>query len=186
VTSGRPTGGGAGWQCIWANNGSNWGVNCNHSGGGIKSYPNSEKWLNKNTNNTPWCGTWVSVSHPGWGAYNTSFDVWANNKQYEVMVWLNTYNVSPIGSPQYWNQNIGGHTWNVWRGWNGSIDVFSFVRTSNMNEGNIDHKALWNWAQSKGWWNNPYVQNIQFGFEITNTGGTNQGFTCNGRSDWNG
>ena len=41
-------GSGAGWQCIWANNGSNWGVSANHgAGGGIKSYPNSTKWLNK-------------------------------------------------------------------------------------------------------------------------------------------
>jgi hypothetical protein len=179
---------GAGWQCIWANNGKNWGVSCNHgTSGGIKSYPNSEKWLNKTTNNTPWCGTWISVNRPNYGAYNTAFDVWANNKQYEIMIWVNKVGaIAPIGSQKYSNQSIGGHTWNVWRGWNGSIDVFSFVRTSNMDEGNIDHKAIWNWAQSKGWWNNPYVQNIQFGFEITNTGGSNASFTQNGRSDWNG
>jgi hypothetical protein len=180
-------GSGAGWQCIWANNGSNWGVSCQHNGGGIKSYPNSEKWLNKTTNNTPWCGTWYSVSVPNSGAHTSTFDVWANNNRYEIMMWMTkTGAIGPIGSLQYSNQSIGGHNWNVYRGWNGSIEVFSFVRTSNLTSGNVDHKAVWNWLQSRGWWNNPTINNLQFGFEITNTNNTPQGFVCNGRSDWNG
>jgi len=181
-------GGGAGWQCIWANNGSNWGITCNHgSSGGIKSYPNSTKWLNKNTNNTPYCGTWFSVSRPGNGAYTTTFDVWGNGERYEIMMWMNKVGaVGPIGSQQYSNQSIGGHSWNVYRGWNGSIEVFSFVRTGNTNSANVDHKAIWNWLQSRGWWNNPYIGKIQLGFEITNTSNSNAAFTCNGRSDWNG
>ena len=60
------------------------------------------------------------------------------------------------------------------------------MRTSNTNSGNVDHKAIWNWLQNRGWWNNPYMQQIQFGFEITNTGGQNHSFVVNGRSDWNG
>ena len=180
-------GSGAGSQCIYANNGANWWVTCNHgSSGGIKSYPNNTKTLNKTTNNTPWCGTWFQVT-PGSGAYCTAFDVWGNGQQYEIMMWMNKSGaVGPIGSQQYSNQSIGGHTWNVYKGMNGSINVFSFVRTSNTNSANVDHKAIWNWVQSKGWWNNPTIGKIQFGFEITNTGGASRTFTCNGRSDWNG
>jgi hypothetical protein len=180
-------GSGAGWQSIWANSGTNWGVSCNHSGGGIKSYPNNEKWLNKTTGSTSYCGTYFNVSRPSTGAYSSTFDVWANNKRYEVMMWMTkSGSIGAIGSLQASNQSIGGHTWNVYRGWNGSIEVFSFIRTSSLNSGNVDHKAIWNWLQSRGWWNNPTVNNLQFGFEITNTGGTNQSFTCNSRSDWNG
>jgi hypothetical protein len=181
-------GSGAGWQCIWANNGQNWGVTCNHgNSGGIKSYPNSTKWLNKTTNNTPWCGTWFSVTRPSNGAYTTTFDVWGNGTQYEVMMWMNKVGaVGPIGSLQASNQNIGGHTWNVYRGSHSGIQVYSFVRTSNTNSANVDHKAIWNWLQSRGWWNNPTINQIQFGFEITNTANSNAAFTCNGRSDWNG
>jgi hypothetical protein len=179
-------GSGAGWQTIWANNGTNWGVTCQHSGGGIKSYPNNEKWLNKTTNNTPWCGTWFDVT-PGSGAFSSTFDVWGNGQQYEIMMWMNKQGaIGPIGSLQASNQSIGGHTWNVYKGPNGSITVFSFVRTSNINSANVDHKAIWNYIQGKGWWNNPTINNIQFGFEITNTNNTTQNFTCNGRSDWNG
>jgi hypothetical protein len=181
-------GSGACWQCIWANNGSNWGVTANHgSGGGIKSYPNSTKWLNKNTNNTPWAGTWFSVSVPSSGAYTTTFDVWGNGTQYEVMLWMNKRGaIGPIGSLQASNQSIGGHVWNVYRGSHSGIQVYSFVRTSNTNSGNVDHKAIWNWLQSRGWWNNPYMNQIQFGFEITNTGNQNHSYVVNGRSDWNG
>jgi hypothetical protein len=50
----------------------------------------------------------------------------------------------------------------------------------------VDHKAIWNWLQSRGWWNNPYMNQIQFGFEITNTGNQNHSYVVNGRSDWNG
>lgn len=181
-------GSGAGWQCIWANNGSNWGVTCNHgSSGGIKSYPNNSKTLNKTTNNTPWCGSWFSVTRPSNGAYTTTFDVWGNGTQYEIMMWMNKVGaVGPIGSLQASNQNIGGHTWNVYRGSHSGIQVYSFVRTSNTNSANVDHKAIWNWVQNRGWWNNPTIGQIQFGFEITNTSNSNAAFTCNGRSDWNG
>jgi hypothetical protein len=178
----------AGWQCIWANNGSNWGVSCDHgSSGGIKSYPNSEKWINKTVNNTPWAGTWFSVNRPNTGAYTSTFDVWADNNRYEIMMWMNKQGaIGPIGSMQYSNQSIGGHNWDVYKGWNGSIEVFSFVRTSNTNSDNVDHKAIWSWLQNRGWWGNPTINNLQFGFEITNTNGSSQGFSCNGRSDWNG
>ncbi|HEY4761046.1 MAG TPA: hypothetical protein VIH42_10745 [Thermoguttaceae bacterium] len=178
-------GSGAGWQCIWANNGSNWGVTCNHgSSGGVKSYPNSAKWVNRNANSVSTARTTFSVNRPGSGAYTTTFDVWGNGSAYEIMLWMNKQGaVGPIGSQQYSNQSIGGHTWNVYRGYNGSIQVFSFVRTSNTNSGTVDHKAIWNWLQSRGWWNNPYMNQVQFGFEITNTANQNAAFTCNSRSD---
>jgi hypothetical protein len=181
-------GSGAGWQCIWANSGANWGVSCNHgSSGGIKSYPNSSKSLNKTTNNTSYCGTWVGVARPSAGAYTCAFDVWGNNNSYEVMMWINKQgSVGPIGSLQASNQSIGGHTWNVYRGSHSGITVFSFVRTSNTNSGSFNHKAIWTWLQNRGWWNNPTIGQIQFGFEITNTGGSSRSFTCTGRSDWNG
>jgi hypothetical protein len=103
------------------------------------------------------------------------------------MMWMNKVGaVGPIGSQQASNQNIGGHTWNVYRGSHSGIQVYSFVRTSNTNSANVDHKAIWNWIQARGWWNNPTINQIQFGFEITNTSNSNAAFTVNGRSDWNG
>jgi hypothetical protein len=175
-----------GWQCIWANNGANWGVSCNHgSSGGIKSYPHNAKYYGRSTSSLSYIGTWFSVNRPSTGAYCTAFDIWANGSQHEVMLWMNKQGaVGPIGSLKYSNVSVGGHTWNVYRGNNGSINVMSFIRTSNSNSGNVDHKAIFNWIQARGWWNNPTIGDVQFGFEITNTSNSTQNFTCNGRSDW--
>jgi hypothetical protein len=174
-----------GWQCIWANTGSHWRVSCNHgTSGGIKSYPNSNRDLNRSANNVSSCRTTFNVSRHSNGAFTTTFDVWGNGSDYEIMLWMNKVGaVGPIGSLQASNQTIGGHTWNVYKGTNGSIQVFSFIRTSNTNSGTVDHKAIWNWVQNRGWWNNPTIGKRQFGFEITNTGASNASFVVNSRSD---
>jgi hypothetical protein len=177
----------AGPQSIWANTGTNWGVWSNQPNtGGVKSYPHDALNVGQSTNNINYIGTWFSVSRPGDGAYETAFDIWLNNSSIEVMLWMNQQGpVGPIGSAQAWNQSIGGQTWNVYRGSNGYNAVFSFVRTSNTDSTNVDHKAIFNWLQSHGWFNNPYLGEVQFGFEITSSSG-GRNFTCNGRSDWRG
>jgi hypothetical protein len=180
-------GSGAGPQSIWANSGSNWGVWANHPNtGGVKAYPHNAKYIGRSTNSIGYIGTWFSVSRPGAGAYTTAFDIWLNGSSYEIMLWMNKQGaIGPIGSQQASNQSIGGHTWNVYRGSNGSNQVFSFIRTSNTNSANVDHKAIFNWLQSRGWFNNPTLNEIQFGFEITSSSG-GMNFTCGGRSDWQG
>src|SRR3712207_7280080 len=40
-----------------------------------------------------------NVTRPGSGAYTTTYDIWANNYAYEVMIWVNKQGaVGPIGS----------------------------------------------------------------------------------------
>ena len=46
---------------------------------------------------------------------------------------------------------VGGHSWNVYRGSNGSNAVFSFVRTSNTGSGSVDVKVVMNWIRARGW-----------------------------------
>jgi hypothetical protein len=141
-------GSGAGWQCIWANNGSNWGVSANHgSGGGIKSYPNSTKWLNKNTNNTPWAGTWFSVGVPGSGAYTSTFDVWGNGTQYEVMIWMNKQGaIGAIGSLQASNQSIGGRS-GATRGMSIAARTAAY-RSTRSSEPRTPTRATWTTRRS--------------------------------------
>ena len=45
--------------------------------------------------------------------------------------------VGPRGTKQA-TATVGGHTWDVYRGSNGTNAVFSFVRTSNTNSGTVD------------------------------------------------
>jgi hypothetical protein len=85
----------------------------------------------------------------------------------------------------YTNVSVGGHTWNVFRGNNGSNNVYSFLRTSNTSSATVDVKAIQTWIKNKGWFGNITLGNVQFGFEITSSYGTNGGglnFTCNSYS----
>ncbi|MFG2789480.1 hypothetical protein [Streptomyces sp. NPDC048419] len=176
-------GSGAGSQCIWANSGTNWGVNANHPNtGGIKAYPNAKKVINKSITSLGSLSSSYNVSVPSSGAYNTSYDIWDTGYKYEIMLWMNkTGAVGPLGTSQG-TLTLGGHTWTVYKGNNGSNDVFSFVRTSNSSSGTVSILPILKWIKdTKGWFGNVTVGDLQFGFEITSSsGGLN--FTVNSES----
>lgn len=191
-------GSGAGPQTIWANSYSNWGVWANHPNtSGVKSYPNSTKNVNKALSSLNSCTSSFNVTMPGSGAWEATYDIWDNNNAYETMLWMNytgttsgggnvkpiSYNWNSSGNPVpvYTNVSVGGSTWNVFRGSNGSNAVFSFLRTSKTNSATVDIKAILNWIKGQGWFGNITLGNVQFGFEITSSsGGLN--FVCNSYS----
>jgi hypothetical protein len=181
-------GSGYGPQTIWANSFSNWGVWANHPNtGGIKSYPNVTRYVGKRLSTVGTLRSTFSATTPSGGAWVSAFDLWDTNHQYEVMLWMNytgnangSGNVKPISYnwnaqgnavPVYTNVSVGGHTWNVFRGHNGGNEVFSFLRTTKTNNGTVDHKAIFNWIRARGWIGDITVGDIQYGFEITSTGG---------------
>jgi Glycosyl hydrolase family 12 len=175
-------GSGAGTQTIWANSYSNWGVTANHPNtGGVKSYPHSAKNIGRKLSALRSVTSNFNVTVPGSGAYETAYDIWADNNADEIMLWMNkTGAVGPLGSLQT-TATVGGHTWDVYRGSNGSNAVFSFVRHGNTNSGSVDVKAVLSWIQSKGWFGDVTLGEVQFGFEITSSsGGLN--FTSNSYS----
>ncbi|MFE6625542.1 hypothetical protein [Streptomyces sp. NPDC057740] len=166
-------GSGAGSQCIWANSGTNWGVWANHPNtGGIKSYPNSKKVINKTIASLGSLTSSYNVTVPSSGAYNTSYDIWDTDYDHEIMLWVN-YNgaVGPIGTSQG-TVSLGGHTWNVFRGSNGANNVYSFLRTSDSSSGTVDIKPILNWIAGKGWMSSSEtIGDVQFGYEITSSSG---------------
>ncbi|MER5598340.1 hypothetical protein [Streptomyces sp. NPDC002265] len=166
-------GSGAGSQCIWANSGTNWGVWANHPNtGGIKAYPNSKKVINKSITSLTSLTSSYNVTVPSSGAYNTSYDIWDTDYDYEIMLWVNkTGAVGPLGTSQG-NLTLGGHTWTVYKGNNGANDVFSFVRTSNSSSGTVNILPILKWIKdTKGWFGNETIGDVQFGFEITSSSG---------------
>jgi hypothetical protein len=171
-------GSGAGSQCIWANSGTNWGVWANHPNtGGIKSYPNAKKVINKTITSLGSLNSSYNVTVPSSGAYNTSYDIWDTDYDYETMLWVN-YNgdVGALGTYQG-NVTLGGHNWNVYKGrvtradgtyW----DVFSFLRTSDSTSGTVQILPILKWMKdTKGWMGNETIGDVQFGFEITSSSG---------------
>lgn len=172
-------GSGAGTQTIWANSYSNWGVIANHPNtGGVKSYPNATRNVNRNLSAIRSLTSNFNVTVPSSGAYASTYDIWANNHAYEIMLWMNkTGPVGPLGSLQT-TASVGGHTWQVYRGSNGANEVFSFIRTNNTNSGTVDILAVLNWIRNAGWYGDVLVGDVQFGYEITSSaGGLN--FTTN-------
>ena len=166
-------GSGAGSQCIWANSGTNWGVWADHPNtGGIKSYPNATKAINKSVTSLGSLSSSYNVSVPSSGAYETAYDIWDTNHRYEIMLWMNkTGAVGPLGTSQG-NVTLGGHSWTVYKGTNGSNDVFSFVRSSNSASGTVDILPILRWIKdTKGWFGNVTIGDVQFGFEITSSSG---------------
>ncbi|MEW1718008.1 hypothetical protein [Streptomyces sp. NPDC093109] len=166
-------GSGAGAQTIWANSSSNWGVWANHPNtGGIKSYPNAKKIVGKPLNSLSSLRSSYNVTVPSSGAYNTSYDIWDSNYDYEIMLWVNYRGaVGPLGTSQG-TLTLGGHTWTVYKGSNGSNEVFSFLRTSNSTSGTVDVLPILKWIKdTKGWWGNVTVGDVQFGYEITSSSG---------------
>ncbi|GAB3400861.1 hypothetical protein GCM10027569_05210 [Flindersiella endophytica] len=165
-------GSGAGPQTIWANSFSNWGVWANHPNtGGVKSYPNATRNVNRQLGSLNSLTSQFNVSVPSGGSYTSAYDIWANNHAYEIMLWMNKFGpVGPLGSYQT-TVSVGGHSWQVYRGSNGSNEVFSFVRTSNTSSGTVDVRAVLNWIRARGWFGDVTVGDVQFGYEITSSSG---------------
>ncbi|AGF56284.1 MULTISPECIES: GH12 family glycosyl hydrolase domain-containing protein [Clostridium] len=202
-------GSGAGAQSMWANSYSNWGVwSAQPNTGGIKSYPHVEKSINRKVSAVNTLTSNFNVTVPTSGnAMETSYDIWLSDpskydpnypskNKHEIMLWMNEYGaVSPISYnydsagavPVYKNVNIGGHTWNVYRGNNGKNNtgnmVYSFVRTNgNTNSGYVDIKAIINWIKNTPkWYGDIQFDNVQFGYEITSSynNGKGQNFNTN-------
>nr|WP_230862461.1 hypothetical protein [Amycolatopsis camponoti] len=165
-------GSGAGPQNIWANSYSNFGVWADHPNtGGVKSYPHSAKNVGRSLSSLRSVTSTFAVSRPGAGAYETAYDIWANNNAYEIMLWMNKQGpVGPIGSYQA-GVTVGGHAWDVYRGSNGANEVFSFLRKSNTDSGSVDVLGVLGWIKARGWFGDVTLGEVQFGFEITSSAG---------------
>lgn len=173
-------------QSTFANSSSDWGVTANFpETGGIKSYPNVSLDMSGKTLDTLGsCTSSFNVGMPNGGSNIAAYDIWVPS---EVMIWMNKQGaVGPIASgwdsngnpiPEATNVNVGGHTWNVYRG-NGN--VVSFVRTTNTYSGTVDILAIMNWIKARGWISGTSnLGSFQFGYEITSAPG---GLTFNTNS----
>lgn len=177
-------GSGAGPQTIWANSSSNWGVwSQQPATNGVKSYPHAEYDFNRSLSAIGRISSSFNVSVPGSGVYNTAYDIWLNNYAYEVMLWMNEKSAGPLGSYSQ-TVSVGGYTWRLYSGSNGSNTVYSFVNTGQSSSGTVDVLAALNWLQHNGWFggSTATLGNVQFGWEISSTGNTGTNFTTNSYS----
>ncbi|MFE6281702.1 cellulose binding domain-containing protein [Streptomyces sp. NPDC057877] len=115
----------------------------------------------------------ISYGYVGNAVYNASYDIWLDPtprtdgvNRTEIMIWFNRVgSIQPIGSP-VGNATVGGRSWEIWTGSNGSNDVISFVAPSAISSWNFDVMDFVRQAVSRGMaQNNWYLTSIQAGFE---------------------
>ena len=172
-------GSGYGSQTLWANTYKDWGVySTQPSTSGVKSYANVTRTVGTALDSLSTATSTYAVTLPGTGNWEAAYDIWLNSSSYEVMVWVDKNgNVGPLGS-SIGNLTLNGNTWTVYVGNNGSNPVYSFVRTGNAASGTVNVLGLLKWLENtKGYFADPTLTSIQFGFEISGTGGTQQNFT---------
>ncbi|MGC0328772.1 hypothetical protein RKD23_001762 [Streptomyces sp. SAI-170] len=130
--------------------------------------------------------------------FNASYDIWLDPtprtdgvNRTEIMIWFNRVgSIQPIGS-RVATATVGGRTWEVWTGSNGSNDVISFVAPSALASWSFDVMDFVDATVARGMaQNNWYLTSVQAGFEpwqngaglavnsfssTVNTGGTDPG-----------
>ncbi|MDQ7904750.1 cellulose binding domain-containing protein [Phytohabitans sp. ZYX-F-186] len=115
----------------------------------------------------------VSYSYVSGATYDAAFDIWLDPtpkrdgvNQMEIMIWFNRQgNIQPIGSVQG-NATVGGRTWEVWRGSNGSNNVISYVAPSPINSWSFSLLDFINDIRNRGAITNSwYLTSVQAGFE---------------------
>jgi hypothetical protein len=105
--------------------------------------------------------------------YDAAYDIWLDPapktdgvNQQEIMIWFNRQgSIQPIGSV-VGNATIGGRTWEVWRGGNGTNAVVSYVAPSPIASWSFSVLDFINDVKNRGaitssW----YLTSIQAGFE---------------------
>lgn len=182
-------------QTLTAYSISNWSVvSTQPATSGVKSYPNTGLVnLNKSIASINSFTSSFDVTVPTTGDWEVAYDLWVPS---EVMIWMyKNGNVSPIAAgwnsngdpiPSATNVNVGGYTWNVYRG---GYNVISFVATEatdgswaplKITKGSVDIKAILNWIVAQGWVSSSGICGaMQFGFEISGTDNVPLKFTNN-------
>ena len=181
-------GSGANTQTICANSATSWYITSNQpSTSGIKAYGNASYYIGKSLSSINTLSSTLGSTTPSGGAWDAAYDIWDSTNAYEIMIWTNYTgtatgggNVKPISSSYnssgnavavYSNVSIGGATYNVYEGTNGSNKVISLLRTTKTNNATTDIKAVLTWIKGTGYFGNITVGQVQYGVEVTSTSG---------------
>ncbi|MGW7051091.1 GH12 family glycosyl hydrolase domain-containing protein [Streptomyces sp. NPDC054887] len=115
----------------------------------------------------------ISYGYVSDAVYNASYDIWLDPtpkkdgvNRTEIMIWFHRVGpIQPIGS-KTGTATVGGRTWEVWTGSNGSNDVISFVAPSAIPSWSFDVMDFVDETVARGMaqpsW---YLTSVQAGFE---------------------
>ncbi|WP_051450560.1 cellulose binding domain-containing protein [Actinospica robiniae] len=174
-------GSGYGSQTLWVNSATNWGVNSTQPNtSGVKSYANESYTVGTALNSLSTVSSTFNETNPSSGNWESAYDIWLNSSAIEIMIWTDTSgNVGPLGS-SVGTVTLDGNTWTLYAGSNGANPTYSFVRTSNESSGTVNILNLLKYLENtEGYFSNPTLSTVQYGWEISGTGSTQENFTIN-------
>jgi hypothetical protein len=171
-------------QTLWVKSAANWGVfSTQPATSGVKSYANISKSVGTALNSLSSATSTFNESNPSGGDWESAYDIWLNGSGIEVMAWTDVSgNVGPLGS-SVGSVTLDGNTWTLYAGNNGSNPTYSFVRSSNETSGTVNILDLLKYLENtKGYFSNPTLSTIQYGWEISGTNNAQENFTINSYS----
>lgn len=156
------------YQALWVNSASNWGVWSQQDyTSGVEAYPNVSRNVDRSINSLSSVSSSFTVTDPSAGSYEAAYDIWTEDNANEIMIWTDVHNVGPLGS-DVGTLSLDGRTYTVYKGTNGSNNVYSFVDSSRVTSGTFNILDILKWIQNtKGWMSNETLGKVQFGWEIT-------------------
>jgi hypothetical protein len=168
-------------QTVWVDSAENWGLHATQpSTPGVKSYANIGTNPGAPLDSLSSVTSSFDETNPSGGSWESAYDLWLNGTDIEVMVW--TYvsgGVVPLGRPVR-SVTLGGGTWTLWVGDNGHNPTYSFVRHGNETSGTVDILSLLKYLENTGgYFSDPMLSSIQYGWEIAGTGDVRKDFTMN-------
>jgi hypothetical protein len=115
----------------------------------------------------------INYSYVSGATYDAAYDIWLDPvakkdgvNQQEIMIWFNRQgSIQPIGSV-VGNVTIGGRSWQVWQGSNGTNAVVSYVAPAPITSWNFSVLDFINDVRNRGAITNSwYLTSIQAGVE---------------------
>jgi hypothetical protein len=170
-------------QTICGNSESHWEVTSNQRAGNteVLTYPSAQVNYNSqdgyplgrfSSMTSSWAEQMPSVS--GLDA-EAAYDIWLNDLNKEVMVWVDNHGQTPAGS-KVATYSISGATWDLYV--TGDNSYMAFVRQGNANSGSVDLFTMLKKLEGRGLLSSSDILwQVNFGFEICSTGGRPASFS---------
>lgn len=169
----------AGPQIIWANSYQHWGVESTQANTtSVKTYPS----VQKNYNDRPYTSlhsltSTFTESMPSAVNFDAeaAYDIWLNNYNVEVMMWVDNHGKTPAGTVIA-RVNICGQRFAVWQS---GHDMYSFVLSGKQETtGQVNLLKALRWLVNHGYLSrSDTLTQVDFGWEIASTNGVAMDFT---------
>lgn len=168
-------------QTLTAADPGNWSAQANMPSGNtaVVSYPDTQQLYSNVplTQYTSLTSAFTEALNPVSGTMaEAAYDLWLNNWATEVMVWVDNHGQSLGSDTKLGTATIAGQSWTIYRNGGPGSELIVSLNGSEQT-GTVNLLAVFSYLQSQGWLaSNSTLTAIDFGFEVSSTGGQAETF----------